>query len=1483
MILNHLSNFCLATLRFFTDHGWGFFSLIFSPNLTLELIRVVSMVGISLIFIYCIGARPDLKFKRLLGCLSSYLILQSLQTILSYFSPLNSGMYWLQILTTISAIITFCVFLYHLPKIVNFPNINQLLLMNQTLEKEVMEVKKSDKIIRELMTQLWQQSHTLDAIIADSPDQIYLFDQVGRIIYASSAAAEAFGISKEDLIRKFEHHSSPHFPLEDLADFNQAREDVMKTGKTQRGNLSLNTIQGLKECKYTLSPVVGNEEEIQAVVGVIEDITELKKTQQEYENFFNLSQELLVIAGFDGYFKQLNHSWEKVLGYSLNELYSQPWINFVHPDDLDATIRIARKLENGEKIISFENRYRCQDGTYKWLVWTSTPNPLEHNIYGVVKDITNQKKIEEERLRLIAILESTTDYIGITNGEGKVLWNNQPMRRIIRENPQVKLEDSSIPHYHPDWAFEIVKKEGIPTAIREGIWRGETALLGAQGQEIPVSQIILSHKSPQGNVEYLSTIIRDMTQQKKIEEDLKKAKDELEQKVEERTISLRDAINELNNLIEQLQTEITERQRAQTELDRIFNLSLDLLCVVKADGYFQYVNPAVTRIFGYTPEEFIKISGVKSLHPDDRENVINVVKNVMLSGEIISQKESRLRCKDGTYKWLSWSAVPICEEGVMYAVGRDISEIKKAELALSKSESRYQNLAKAVPVGIFYTDALGNYLYVNQRWCEITGISLEEAQGKGWVKAIYFEDQDPVLTQWNQTPPYTFSSPLEYRLENVKNGEIKWVFSQIVSELDEQGEVKSYIGSITDITQRKKAEEEIRWLNENLEQRVIERTQALALSNQQLQKEISQREEVENTLLELTQFQWGILDGANYMIIATDPQGVIQTFNSAAEKLLGYRADELLGKMTPELFHLPEEVIKISEILSQRLRTEIPPGFEVFATIACQEMTDINEWTYRRKDGFLFPVELSITALFDIEGNLTGFLGIAADITERKQAEIALKSTRDQLQAVLDAVPGLVSWIDCPGGDITRLKYLGVNQHLARMFNRKPDDFIDQPLGFIEKQLSFTQLMQQFFSTPVAQISEEITLEINENIYNYLLVAQKYNNNQEAVSISIDISKVKQTEKALEESEKRYRQIVELAEEGIWVINDEGMTVYVNHAMARILKYTEEEMLGIHFCNFVDEESQNLAQSKIEERKKGLSEKYELRFKSKEGKEIWTYMSASPVMDQEGKMLWSCALVYDITERKKAEQQLMQLTDDLKRSNQELEQFAYVASHDLQEPLRAITSYTQLLAQKYQGQLDSKADKYIHYIVDGATRMQQLINDLLSYSRVGTKGKELKLTDFNQVLEQTLMNLQIAIREKKAVITSDPLPLILGDQGQLVQLLQNLIGNGIKFCQQEFPKIHISVVEKQEEWFFTVKDNGIGIAPEYADRIFIIFQRLHTRREYEGTGIGLAICKRIVERHGGRIWVESELGQGATFHFTIPLLRVIPVNLSGET
>lgn len=371
------------------------------------------------------------------------------------------------------------------------------------------------------------------------------------------------------------------------------------------------------------------------------------------------------------------------------------------------------------------------------------------------------------------------------------------------------------------------------------------------------------------------------------------------------------------------------------------------------------------------------------------------------------------------------------------------------------------------------------------------------------------------------------------------------------------------------------------------------------------------------------------------------------------------------------------------------------------------------------------------------------------------------------------------------------------------------------------------------------------------------------NTEQEAANGTIDVS-------------DRFGQLLESAPDAIVVVDQTGKITLANSMIEKNFGYQVDELTG--------QPIEILIPVRYRDAHKGHRHNYfntpstrpmgsglELTALRKDGSEFPAEISISPLETEEGILV--TAVIRDITERKETEQKLRQHTEELERSNAELEQFAYVASHDLQEPLRTVASYTQLLARRYKDKLDSDANEFIEYIVGGATRMQDLINDLLSYSRVGTRGEEFNETDMGEIIASVIQNLDLRIKDTGATITYDKMPTVIADDRQLLQLLQNLVSNALKFHGDQAPKVHIGVKQDAEDYVFSVNDNGIGMDPDYYERIFLIFQRLHGREAYPGTGIGLAICKKIVQRHGGRIWVESMPGAGSTFYFTIPVNR----------
>lgn len=367
-----------------------------------------------------------------------------------------------------------------------------------------------------------------------------------------------------------------------------------------------------------------------------------------------------------------------------------------------------------------------------------------------------------------------------------------------------------------------------------------------------------------------------------------------------------------------------------------------------------------------------------------------------------------------------------------------------------------------------------------------------------------------------------------------------------------------------------------------------------------------------------------------------------------------------------------------------------------------------------------------------------------------------------------------------------------------------------------------------------------------------------------------DITERKRAERKLSRANAYNRSLLESSLDPLVTIAADGKITDINRATEVITGCSREELVGTDFSDyFTDPEKARQGYQQVF--REGSVQNYELRVCRRDGHVTPVLYNASVYRDERGSVAGVFAAARDITDRKRAEQALEQKASDLARSNADLEQFAYVASHDLQEPLRMVANFTQLLADRFGDKLGDDGAEFIGYAVDGARRMQRLIQDLLTYSRVGTRGRSFEPTDCNEVLGAAVANLQASIQESGALVTHEELPTVAADASQLAQLFQNLVGNAIKFRSEAPPRVHVSAERQPGQWAFAVQDNGIGFDPEFSDRIFIIFQRLHSRSEYPGTGIGLALCKKIIERHGGKIWVESKPNQGATFRFTIPM------------
>jgi PAS domain S-box-containing protein len=599
-----------------------------------------------------------------------------------------------------------------------------------------------------------------------------------------------------------------------------------------------------------------------------------------------------------------------------------------------------------------------------------------------------------------------------------------------------------------------------------------------------------------------------------------------------------------------------------------------------------------------------------------------------------------------------------------------------------------------------------------------------------------------------------------------------------------------------------------------------------------------------------------LLDGVReYAIFMMDPQGQIVSWNAGAERIKGYRAEEIIGQNFSRFFP-PEDI--------ERGRPE-----EVLRMTAASGRHE-EQGIRVRKDGSRFLASLTFTALRDPNGNLRGFSEFSHDLSESKESGA-------KYRGLLEAAPDAMVVVN-QAGEIVLL-----NLQAEKQFGYHRDELVGQkvkniiPEGFAERLLadglrSVEDALAQQIGTGIeltgrrkdeSEFPIEIMLSPLESAEGILVTA--------AIR---DISVRKDAEEHLAQMEGRYRGLLEAAPDAMVVVNQVGEIVLLNVQVEKQFGYRRDELLGQKVKNIIPEGfAERLIADGTRTAAEALAQQIgtgiELIGRRKDGSEFPIEIMLSPLESPEGILV--TAAIRNITERKRAEQHLVKTVAELNRSNDELQQFAYVASHDLQEPLRMVASYTQLLAERYKGRLDSDADEFIAYAVDGSNRMQVLIQDLLAYSRAGTNGKALRKISSDNALTEALANLRATIQESGAVVTHDSLPLITTDGTQLAQIFQNLVGNAIKYRSAAVPNVHISAVKNGgNEWIFSVRDNGLGIDPQYFDRIFVLFQRLHGQTEFKGTGIGLAICKKMLERLGGRIWVESQPEKGSTFHFALP-------------
>jgi PAS domain S-box-containing protein len=920
--------------------------------------------------------------------------------------------------------------------------------------------------------------------------------------------------------------------------------------------------------------------------------------------------------------------------------------------------------------------------------------------------------------------------------------------------------------------------------------------------------------------------------------------------------------------------------------------------------------------------------------------------------------------------------------------------LTQRELELQQSEQRVASLAAAAPVGIFCTDIEGKCVYVNDRWCEMAGLSIEEAAGYGWVNAIHPSDRELVTTEWNNSVREKCHFRLEYRFLN-QSGQITWVYGQAVAEHDQAGEIIGYVGTNTDISDRKQAEDQsqqrldileaardiiasadvtgkVTYLNQagrdlmgitpdvDIFQTAISDYHAAEVSDFVLQqsipqcveqgfwsgetllrrhdgstfpalqvivchrgkdnsinqfstiaRDISDRKQSEQKLQELNQelekkveertqelwqvnsMQRAILDSADYSFISTDVNGTIRSFNNAAEQMLGYAASEFIGVTTPAILHDRQEVIDRATSLSIELEQDIPVGFEVFVAKARLGMVSEEEWTYIRKDGSRFPVLLSVTALKDINQEIIGFLGIAKDISEqqaalrdRLQAEQAIAKYASEVEDLYNNAPCGYHSLDSEGKIVninnTELQWLGYSR--------------EEILG-----KSFTEIVtadsQQIFHSNFANFKRNGWLRDTEydlvckdgTIFPVFLsataVKDEEGNYLYSRSTLFDARERKQAEQEILAKQHFIQKITDSSPNILYIYDlHENRNVYCNREITTTLGYSPAEVQAMgaaFFTNLMhpdDFAKMPDYYRQIEAAQDGDIFEIEYRMRHANGEWRWLFSRDSVFSrDERGQVKQTIGTAQDISDRKQSEITIQQTTALLEASNRELEAFAYSVSHDLRSPLRAIDGFSNALLEDYGDKFDDDAKDYFERIRRNVQRMGMLIDDLLRLSRVSRSEMEYKPVNLSKLVCQQIQELQAmdSDRTVECIIKDDA--IVQADAALMAVVINNLCQNAWKFTSHHpTAKIEFGITEQEDQSrqpIYFIRDDGAGFDMKYTGKLFGVFQRLHNINEFNGTGIGLATVQRAIHRHGGKVWAEAAVEQGATFYFTVPTVR----------
>ena len=1309
----------------------------------------------------------------------------------------------------------------------------ELQVQNKELQAQSEELREANEALRESEKQyrmLFDKS--MDGIILTDPRG------VGIVLSANPAACWMLGWAEEELILKgldviFDvKNPAISTLLDEHIPSGSAKSQInyrRKDGATLTGEISSTFF-------------IDRNGEPRAV-SIMRDITERKQAEailKRSESNLTQAQHIAHIGSWEWNIQTGEIHWSDELYsiYGVDQHTFTPNINsfadYVHPDDRESVNKVINKIISGDKSVNFDFRIVSADGSTHFLNTIAEVTEFNENgkpclIEGINQDITERKQLEEQtRLRaedLKTVMETTPVAIWI---------GHDPQSHNITGNRMA------------NEFYEVEEGENVSanvTPVRRFFHKG----IELAADELPMQEAVLN------DIDVRNVELDVLLQSGKWRFMLESAS------------PLHDADGNVRGSVGAF-IDITERRLIEAELRdseekyrNIIETANEGIWVTDAKTNITYTNKKMADILGYSQGEMIGRSGMDFV--DTKYKAYSELRMEKRQQGIDEVHENKLVRKDGSTLWALINSKSLFDKdgkfiGIL-ALLTDITERKQAEDALREayenlqvqseelqaqseelqvqneelqakseelhetyetlreSEERFHTMANAIPQLAWIAQPDGYIYWYNERWYAYTGTIPEQMEGWGWQSVHDPEVLPKVLEQWKASIATGQMFDMELPLRGA-DGIFRPFLTRVLPLKDANGNILQWFGTNTDVTEHKHAEEALR--------------------------EIEARRKVAEAIEAERHRLFNVLETLPVMISLLTPDYHVSFANRNFREKFGesggrYCYEYCFGRTKPCEFCESYKVLETGQ----------PHYWE--GTCPDGSVIDAYDFPFTDVDGSPMILKMNI------------------DITERKRAEEKIQILANAVESSDDAI--ITQSLD---GIITSW-----NKGAEKVYGYSAEGVLRKHISILEPDNlkgEIKQLVGKIKQGKEIQHYETLRLKKDGTTINIsVTLSPVFDSTGKLIAIAAiarDITKRKKGEEALRLSNIYNRSLIEASLDPLVTIGYDGKITDVNTSTEFVTGYSRDELIGTDFMDYFTE-PEKAKEGYQEVFNEGFVSDYALEIQHRDGSITPVLYNASVYKDEYGEVIGVFAAARDITERKKAEEMLKLKIEELARSNAELEQFAYVSSHDLQEPLRMISSYLQLLQRRYQGKLDDKADKYIYYAVDGASRMQNLINDLLEFSRVTTRGREHEPTNCEFILNQVLSNLEIFIKENKATVSHGYLPEVIADYTQLIQIFQNLIINGIKFHSEEAPKINISAKKKESEWVFSVRDNGIGIEPQYSEKIFEVFKRLHKKEEYPGTGIGLAICKKIIERHGGRIWVESELGKGSTFYFTLPI------------